>query len=115
MVKQYITVPPPEKTTLQFRVGRLLFIRIEQARISSDVSRNQWIGIAINQQIYDPDTIQAVTSAEEILNDKIPIVIRVDPLIAELVNEICEDRNVNRTIWLIDACLSLLEAGRNNV
>ncbi len=109
MVKQYVTVPPPEKTTLQFRVGRLLFIRIEQARLTSDISRNQWIGIAINRQINNPDPIEVTTSAEEILNDKITIVIRVDPLIAELVDEICEDRNVSRTIWLIDSCLGLLE------
>jgi hypothetical protein len=115
MVKQYVKVPPPEKTTLQFKVGRLLFIRIEQARLAADVPRNKWIGIAIDRQIYNTEPVEATTSAEEILNDKITIVIRVDPLIAELVNEICEDRNVSRTIWLIDACLNLLEAGRNNV
>jgi hypothetical protein len=115
MVKKYVTIPPPEKTTLQFKVGRLLFIRIDRARVIADVSRNHWIGIAINHQIYNTDPTSANTSAEEILNDKITIVIRVDPLIAELINEICEDRNVSRTIWLIDACLGLLEKGRNHV
>lgn len=114
MVKQYVTVPPPEKTTLQFKVGRLLFIRIEQARLAADIARNKWIGIAIDHQIYNQEPVAATTSAEEILNDKIPIVIRVDPLIAELINEICEDRNISRTIWLIDACLNLLERSNSH-
>lgn len=96
---------------IAFRIGRGLKGRIEDAAITAGISQNSWMLEAIASMLECGYPHGSKVTAELILHQKISTMVRVPPLILELMNEYCDDRDMPRTIFLLDAMITKLSNG----
>lgn len=99
-----------DKYPVQFRLGQYLLAKVDEAVEQSGKSRNQWMIDAIHRYIERGESARYPITAEQILAHKVTLMVRVDSITLELVNEQCDDREIPRTVWLLDACISMLAA-----
>lgn len=106
----YMRVQADRKYPLQFRIGRRFLDRIGTAAENEGVSRNTWIMEAIQRRLKRPGkSCRWKVSAQELMSDRLAIMVRVDALTLDLLNEAAADEGTDsRTIWIIDACLASL-------
>lgn len=93
------------KTLMQFKVGVDLCNKIESSATKRGVSRNIWITNAIENQIKHDQTLPILLTASTILYKKKTVSVWVS---LELLEKINKSYHKNRTIWLLDACISEL-------
>lgn len=93
---------------VQFRLGRKLLEDIDSIVDYTEESRNEWLMTAIHRYLKRGRPIAHKVTAETILYDKTVLMIRVDAETLDLINEECYGKDLPRTIWLLDACLSRL-------
>ncbi len=97
------------KVPVQFRIGKALLERVDDAVLYSDHnSRNLWMVEAIENQLEDGEPTPYLVTATMLLQDKETIMVRLPVLTLELVDEECDEREMDRTVWLLDAMLSQL-------
>lgn len=92
--------------SIGMRFSTPLLERIKTHSLLVGESRNTWLLGAAHRQIKRGGPLKAKTTARELLVDKQPFIFRVDPLTLELIDEACDEDNVNRTVWMMDAALS---------
>lgn len=102
-----------EKVPVQFRIGSSLLERIDHAVANSGYSRNAWVTQAVEHLLETGAPAPYRITAEALLANKYTLMVRLDPFVVELIDEVCEDKGMPRTVWMLDACLSKLR--RNGV
>lgn len=98
------------KVLVQFRLGTTLIKTINDAVLYSDhESRNLWMVEAIERFLFatTPVTCSSIP-IYEVLHNKKPIVIRMPIITLELVDEQCDEKDMDRTLWLMSAVLHYL-------
>lgn len=96
----------PDKLMIQFKMGKLLTDKFQAAIRRSGSSRNTWVRMAILDYLQEEEPLPVEITAEELLNDRQLIQVRLKPLMVDMINEKCAERSIiNRTTWLIDAVL----------
>jgi hypothetical protein len=88
------------------RFSSPLLERIRQHSLLTEESRNTWLVEAAHRQLQRGSPLLSKTTARELMFDKQPIILRVDSLTLELIDEACDEAEVNRTVWMTDAALS---------
>lgn len=93
---------------VQFKVGFALYKTIQKF---SDInegcnSKNEWIVEAVQSQLKRGYSLKIKTSAVDILHDKVTQMVRLNPTTLDQVNNFCTEKDMSRTVWMIDACLS---------
>ena len=97
------------KVAVQFRISKALLEKVDDAVLYSDHnSRNLWMVEAIENQLEEGDPIPYFVTASMLLHDKETIMVRVPVLTLELVDEQCDEKEMDRTLWLLDAMVSQL-------
>lgn len=98
------------KYAIQFRIGKRFLERVTAAAENEGISRNTWIMEAIQRRLKRPDrSCRYKVSADELMSERLAIMVRVDELTLELLNEAAEESGADsRTIWIVDACLASL-------
>lgn len=96
------------KWPVQFRLGEALLSRVDHAARVAELSRNQWLVDAIQELLDSGKPRPYRFTARQLLKDKITTMVRVDGLTLELMDEQCDDANIARTVFLLDACLTKL-------
>lgn len=97
------------KVPVQFRIGSALLTQIDDAVLySNHNSRNLWMVGAIESLLEAGEPTPHFMTAEMLLHDKETIMVRVPLLTLELVDEQCDEKEMDRTLWLLDAMLSQL-------
>ena len=96
------------KKGIQFRVGEEFLTRIEEEAQLDGVSRNTWIEKAIEDLLENKKHLHVKTNASQLLHDKKIVLVRLDEDLLEKLNKYCENKDINRTIVMIDACISWL-------
>lgn len=91
-----------------FRIGSQLKDRVELAAERAGISQNRWMLEAINGLLELGEPEGTDVTAELLLHQKVPTMVRVPPLMLELMNEHCEERDMPRTVFLLDALLTKL-------
>ncbi len=104
-----------EKIPVQFKIGRPLLSLINYHSEKQNVSRNLWIASAVFSLLREEKAQPLAITAEELLSNKTIIQVRLDREILSLVDEICEQKNIPRTIFVLDACLSKLRRRRDRI
>ena len=94
-----------------FRIGEGLKDMVEEAAAATGISQNRWMLEAINGLLNLGEPKGSGVTAELLLHRKIPTMVRVPPLTLELMNEYCEEREMPRTVFLLDALLTKLANG----
>lgn len=100
------------KEPIQFRAGRRLRERIDEAVEKSGLSKNQWLTEAFEHRLENGNGKATRVSADELLTDKRPVFVRLDPLVVELIDEEAADHGQTRTVWMLDAVLVFLHVKR---
>ena len=103
-----LTVLVMAEYSIGLRLSSTLLERIHQHCLLSNESRNKWLLRAARMMLKRGYPIRAKTTARELLIGKQPITFRVDPLTLELIDEACDEDDLTRTVWIMDAILSRL-------
>lgn len=98
------------RVPVQIKIGTGLLAEIDYAVLTSDCdSRNTWMVRATNKLLErSGNALPHCITVEHILRDKRVITLRIDELTLDLVNEQCEAKEIDRTLWLLDAMVSYL-------
>lgn len=96
-----------ERVMLQFKAGVAFCKRIESAAGIKGISRNAWIVAAAQSLLDREEPLHCQTSASELFAKKKTLTCRVSPRIKTRIDQACQGK-IDRTIWLLDACLSKL-------
>lgn len=93
---------------VQFRIGYSLYQQIQKfADINYECnSKNEWIVDAVQSQLQRGYPLKIKTSAIEIMHDRVTQMVRLDPTTLDQINNFCIKKDMSRTVWMIDACLS---------
>jgi hypothetical protein len=106
-----MTIP---RIPLQFRLGRGLLEDIDDLVLDSEHdNRNAWMIAAINRRIERGWPIPYGMTAEYLLRNKKTIMVRLDELTLEIIDEQCDEKEIARTMWLLDAMISYLAEQRS--
>lgn len=95
----------PPRYSAQFKIGKVLLAMIDRRR-KPGVSRNRWMEEAVVSYLEKGEATPCKLTAEWLLAEKETVMIRLDPLLLSLVDEQCDEKQIPRTVWLMDACLS---------
>ena len=93
---------------VQFRLGEALLRQVDHAAAVEGVSRNQWLVSAIQGLLELGKPMPYKFTARKLLKDKVTTMVRVDGLTLELMDEACDEENMVRTVFLLDAGLTKL-------
>lgn len=99
------------RVPIQFRAGEVLRDHIADSAAELEITVQEWIEQAISHRLYEDVDGPAAFCASELFNRRKPIMLRLDPLVLEIIDEqVDEDDGMTRTIWLIDTCQLFLAA-----
>ena len=96
-----------KRVMLQFKAGVAFCKRIAEAAEAKGVSRNAWVVAAAQHLLKQENPTRCETSASELFAQKKTLTCRVAPRIKTRIDQACQGK-IDRTIWLLDACLSKL-------
>lgn len=97
-----------KKVPVQFRIGAKLLSKVDNAVEKSGQSRNAWVTDAVEVLLESGVPLPLRITAEELLANKYTLMVRLDPFVVETVDELCEEKEMPRTVWMLDACMSKL-------
>jgi hypothetical protein len=89
------------------RLGAGLLEKVDLAAAHDEQSRNAWIIAAIEAALADSPSVRVCL--QEVLADRRPVVLRLDPGLLRQVDAHREDRRMSRTAWLIEALVRSLD------
>ena len=92
---------------VQLKIGEALLERIDKV-VPQSTSRNEWMTDAVKELIEKEDPTQLPLTAEELISHKRNVMLRIDPYVLDVVDDLCEERKCKRTTWILDACITKL-------
>ena len=103
-----------QKTLVQFRMGKQMCKRVDKTAKAAGISRNKWLTDAIIQfaDLGRPEPL--AMTASELLADKVTVPLWLTEDMLEDVDNRCKQANQNRTLWLLDACITQLARGEED-
>lgn len=97
-----------DKVPVQFRVGTKLLEKVDRAVEASGLSRTAWVADAVNELLETGKALPLRVTAAELLANKYTLMVRLDAFLVAMVDELCGEREMPRTVWLLDACMTKL-------
>lgn len=90
---------------VQFKLGEGIADRIDSV-VPPDQSRNAWMVEAVEEMLALDEPVPTLITADELLSSKKTLMVRLPQYTVDVIDSVCEDRNIKRTVWLLDAMLS---------
>lgn len=101
-----------DKIIIQFKLGRVLLNLMQFHYEKQGMSRNTWITSAVLHLLQRDKPRPIRISAEELLSNKITVQARLDKELVDLIDEVCTEKKIPRTIFVTDAILTKLSRRR---
>jgi hypothetical protein len=98
------------KVAVHVRVTAPLLHTIHHYARRAEESRQGWVEGAVSLLIERGEPAPCLLTAEHLLGRKAVIVIRLEPLVLDVLDEMASDRGTRRQVLMVDACLTRIAA-----
>jgi hypothetical protein len=101
--------PTVPKVSINFKLGTGLLGIVDEAVLYSDQnSRNLWLVEAIERLLLLEKPEPFAVTASTIIYDRIQTQVRAPTKLVDIVNSVCIEQEMDRTLWVLDAILNYL-------
>ena len=98
-----------ERTPIQFRISDTLRELIDEDAEKFGLSRNEWLAEVVDEFITNgDDPVPCEITATALLSNRKAVMVRLPDSLVEIIDELAEESEVTRTVWLMDAVLTSL-------
>lgn len=102
------------KIPVQFKVSKEMLADIDNAMLDSDYpSRNLWMVAAAKRQLARSWSVPYRMTAYYLLHNRKTIMVRIDEPTLDAIDDQCDEMDIERTLWLVDAMISYIAEHKN--